>query len=89
MTKPELRVVIEQKARTEAGYAIAYAILDLSDSQEATARALNRLGNGSASTDFGAIESLGMQLTAAARIVGEQIDLGASRIGLAIEEGRD
>lgn len=86
MTQPDLREVIEKKARSGDGaYAIAYALLDLSDSQEATAKALGRLGNGNASTDFGAIESLSMQLTRAAEILGEKIETAASLVANALD----
>jgi hypothetical protein len=82
-----IRDIIEKKARAGDGtFAIAYALLDLSDSQEATAKALQRLGNGSASTDFGAIEALGMQIEKAAQMLGEQLESAASRIGVALED---
>lgn len=76
MPEPKpIKDLFEEKARKGDGaYAIAYALIDLSDSQEATAKALQRLGNGGASTDFGAIESLGMQIEKAANILGEHLD---------------
>lgn len=59
----ELRNLFAKKARGgSAGYAIALALMDLADAHEATARAIQRLGNGDASTDFGAIENLAMQM---------------------------
>jgi hypothetical protein len=63
MTKKSLREICEEKARAGDGaFAIAAALFDLSDSQEATAKSLQNLGNGNASTDFGAIEGLAMQV---------------------------
>lgn len=76
----------EKKARQgDAGFAIAYALLDLSDSQEATAAALQRLGFGNASTHFGAIEGLSMQVEKAAQIIGDNIDSAGSAIASALE----
>lgn len=54
---------IEQKAKSGNGASmIAYALLQLTAAQDRTATALFRLGNGNASTDFGAIEGLSMQM---------------------------
>jgi|GEM_PF-3216430 len=83
---PDIRELIEKKARAGDGaFAIAYALLDLSDSQEATAKALQRLGNGNASTDLGAIENLSMQVEKAATTLGDQLDIAMGRIAAAVE----
>ena len=86
MPQKDIREIIEEKARKGDGaYAIAYALLDLSDSQEATAKALQRLGNGNASTDFGAIENLSMQVVQAAEALGGHIENAAGTISMALE----
>jgi hypothetical protein len=75
MDNTELKELFAKKAKAGDGlFAIAYALIDLSDSQEATAKSLHRLGMGNASTQFGAIESLGMQIEKAANIIGESFD---------------
>ena len=85
MAEKNLRDLFEEKARKGDGaYAIAYALMDLSDSQEATAKALNRLGLGNASTNMGAIEALGMQVEKAAQIIGENIESAGSAIASAL-----
>ena len=54
-----LRDLFEQKARKgDAGFAIAYALLDVADAQFAIRDALLSLGNGDAATKMGAIENL-------------------------------
>ncbi len=67
MSEPELQVFIGEKAEDEAGYAIAYAILKLSENVSNVAVHLKYLGNGDASTTMGAIEAFGMH-------IGEKID---------------
>jgi hypothetical protein len=63
MDNSELKELFAKKAKAGDGlFAIAYAIIDLSESQEATARSVQRLGFGSAATDMGAIEGLGMMV---------------------------
>lgn len=63
MKHRELRDFFEKKAREgDSSFAIAWALLDLSDSQEAIAKALQKLGNSEASTHLGAIEALGMEV---------------------------
>lgn len=62
MNRNELRTAFEKKALSDPGFAVAWALMDLADAQEATAKAIQRLGFGNASTHFGAIESLGMQV---------------------------
>lgn len=65
-----IKDLFEDKARAGDGsYAIAYALLDLADAQAAASRALNKLGVGDASTPFGALEALGMQIEKAAEII--------------------
>lgn len=84
--KKDIRAVIEEKAREGDGlFAIAYALFDLSDSQEATAKAIQRLGNGNAATHYGAIENLAMQVSAAAETMGNFIDGAGARIATALE----
>ncbi|MEY9590597.1 hypothetical protein ABIA06_002888 [Bradyrhizobium yuanmingense] len=62
----------EERARSGDGaFAIAYALLELRDAQIHTARALNKLGVGDASTHFGAIENLAMEIKDAARVIAE------------------
>lgn len=77
----------EKRARQgDAGFAIAYALIDLADSQEATAAAIQRLGNGNASTHFGAIENLAMQMEKAAQSLTYAIDGAGSAIASALQE---
>jgi hypothetical protein len=85
--KKDIREIFEERARKGDGaFAVAYALMDLSDSQEATAKALQRLGNAGASTDFGAIEALGMQIEKAANILGEHLDGVAGAIAVARDD---
>ncbi len=52
----------EDKARAgDAGYAIAYALLELADAQQKTAIAITRLGLNDAATPMGAIEMLSLE----------------------------
>jgi hypothetical protein len=54
-----LRDIFEERAQAgDAGFAIAYALLEIADAQYAVRDALDRLGNGNASTQMGAIENL-------------------------------
>jgi hypothetical protein len=54
-----LRDLFEQRARKgDAGFAIAYALMDVADANYAIRNALQNLGNGDASTKKGAIENL-------------------------------
>jgi hypothetical protein len=58
----------EDEARKgNAGFAIAFALLQLADAQKSTAMWIKHLGNGDASTTFGAIEGFGMH-------IGEKLD---------------
>ena len=83
--KPDQRIhdFFEQRARAGDGaFAIAYALLNLTDAQIATARALNKLGVSDASTPFGAMENLAMELKRA----GESVSGAVSEVGTAIAE---
>jgi hypothetical protein len=62
-------------------FAVAYAILKLTDAQIATARALNKLGVAEAPTRFGAMENLAMQLTRAGEAVAGAVSEVGSTIG--------
>lgn len=62
-----LHDVIEEKARTDGIFAIAYALLRLANAQSDTATHLKYLGNGNASTPMGAIEAFGAH-------IGEKLD---------------
>jgi hypothetical protein len=85
MVEIKTREFFEKKALAGDGaFAIAYAILDLSDSQEATAKALFKLGNGNASTDLGAIENLSMTLERVVENLAMQIGGAGECIGSAI-----
>lgn len=63
----DVEQVIEKKAGNDAGFAIAYAILELAKAQRSLATHVKYLGNGDASTHFGAIEAFSMHL-------GEKLD---------------
>jgi hypothetical protein len=78
MSRDELRNLFEKEARAGDGaFAVAWALMDLADAQGHTAGAIQRLGNGNASTHFGAIENLAMQVEKIADAVGS-LDLAAS-----------
>lgn len=65
----------EDRARKgDAGFAIAYALIDLTDAQEATAKALQRLGMADAATPMGAIETLALEVKNAARLLTEAME---------------
>lgn len=70
-----IKDLFEKKARAGDGlFAIAYALVDLADSQEATAKALKKLGLADAATDFGALEALGMAIERAGQSIADQIE---------------
>lgn len=71
--------IIEEKARTDSGYAIAYALLRIAEAQKNVATHIKYLGNGNAMGPMGAIEAFGLH-------IGEKIDNLASAI---IEAGED
>ena len=52
---PHLPKLIEEKATTDAGYAIAYALLRLANAQESLAHQVKFRGNGDAPTSFRAL----------------------------------
>ena len=59
-----MRDLFAEKARAGDGsFAVAWALMHLADAQLGTAAAIQRLGVGSASTHFGAIEALAMEVT--------------------------
>lgn len=73
MLKQHLHDLIEDKARSDSGYAIAHAVLKLASAQESLAVHVKYLGNGDAATTMGAIEAFGMHL-------GEKIDILADAL---------
>lgn len=80
-----LREDFEKKARDgEGSFAIAVAILELADSQTATARALNKLGVADASTPFGAIEALAAETRGIAKAV-ESLAGSVQEVGSILE----
>jgi hypothetical protein len=73
MTNEELQDVFEKKARAGDGqYAIAYSLLMLASAQGATGRAIQRLGNGDANAQYGAIEGLAMSVARVAEAISQQ-----------------
>ena len=80
MAKPlvPLHDLFEKKARAGDGaYSIACALIDLVDAQEATAKAIQNLGNGDAATNFEAIEGLAMNVEKVAEAI-ERLDFSNS-----------
>lgn len=70
----EMITFCAEKARKGDGaFAVAYALLELADSQAATCRAIQRLGTGDAATSFGAIEALGIQVEKAAKVIADAV----------------
>lgn len=53
--------LIEKKAATDSGFAIAFALLELVQEQKNMATQIKYLGNGDAATPMGAIEAFGVQ----------------------------
>jgi hypothetical protein len=69
----ELDEAFEKRALAGDGtFAIALAILRLVYTQHSHARAIQRLGNGDASTGVGAIEGLGMQIGKVAQAIADR-----------------
>jgi hypothetical protein len=68
--------LIEDKARTDGEFAIAYALLRLAAAQQNAATHLKYLGNGHAATSMGAIEAFGLH-------IGEKLDA----LTIALTEG--
>ncbi len=63
MSEKHIRDVFEEKARKgDAGFAIAYALLELATAQANTSRAIHKLGLADAATPFGAIEHMSSEL---------------------------
>ena len=76
-----IKDLFEDRAREGEGlFAVAYALLEVSESQSASARALARLGFGNASTDLGAIEGMTIEVRDALRSVSEAIEQVAGSI---------
>ena len=59
---PHLAELIQQKAETDAGYAIAHALLQLANAQESLAHQVKYLGNGDAPASPGALHIFRDQL---------------------------
>ena len=83
-----MRKLFEKKAKEGDGaFAIAWALMDLSDAQEATARQLRMLGNGDSidprsTLQPGAIENLGKQVAeAATKVAGALEDIAQATRG--------
>jgi hypothetical protein len=66
--QPNIEDLIENKARSDAGYAIAFALLKLARAQEASTHHTKNLGNGNASTDTDAVQASWLQTDAAVSI---------------------
>ncbi len=64
--------IIEKKAETEGDFAIAYALLSVSQGLSSIASSLNRLGLGNASTDMGAMELLASEV----KRIAESVEMG-------------
>jgi len=67
----DLRDLIEQEARTDSGYAIAYALLRIAEAQDRTATQLKYLGTGDAASTMGAVELLAMELKGVGQALAE------------------
>lgn len=63
--------LIEDKARTDAGYAIAFALMKLARAQEDVAVGIKYLGNGDAATTMGAIEAFSVSLSESLERLGD------------------
>jgi hypothetical protein len=74
-----IKDLFEDKARKgDAGFAIAYALIDLADAQDATAKALQRLGMGDAATRMGAIEGLAVEIKEGTSRIADSIETALS-----------
>jgi aminoglycoside phosphotransferase family enzyme len=70
-TKQHIEDFFEDKARSGDGqYAIAFALLDLNQTQKKVATALERLGSNNATTEMGAVEMLSAEVKGVAEAVG-------------------
>lgn len=75
------REFFEERARAGDGaFAVAHAVLSLTDAQLATTRALNKLGFADASTPLGAIENLALELKQGAERIADSASLIADAI---------
>ena len=70
MKNQKIESAIEDRAGRDGAFAIAYAIGRLADAQVDTARALERLGLNGASTNMGALEALGLEISRIADALG-------------------
>ena len=78
-----IKDLFEEKARAGDGlFAIAYAIVDLADSQEATAKALKKLGLNDAATTMGAMELISLSIEKSGQTIADQI----ASVGQAISD---
>jgi hypothetical protein len=90
--KPDQQTHDFFKERARAGdgaFAVAYAILNLTDAQIATARALNKLGVADASTPFGAMENLAMELKRASETVSGALSEAGTTVADALTKESD
>lgn len=72
MAEKPLVQLFEEKARAGDGdFAIAVSLLAVSDAIAGVGRSIDRLGNGNAATDVGAIEGLSMVIKEAAQIIAD------------------
>jgi len=79
--------LFEKKARAGDGlFAIAYSLVDLAESQKATARALTKLGMNDAGTPMGAIETLAYEIKKAGQSVAEEIESVGTSINAASDK---
>jgi hypothetical protein len=67
----DLDDLIKKRAKGDAGYAIAYALLRLAEAQEATAVHLKYLGVGDAASTMGAVEFLATKVGEVAQSLSE------------------
>jgi hypothetical protein len=67
--------IIGRKAKIDAFYAIAYALLEVAAAQRETAREINHLGVADAATPMGAIEVLADQVRRIADATNEWVSL--------------
>jgi len=62
MNDNEMEAALQKLALKESGFAVAYALMRVASAQRSVAYQLGQLGNGNASTEMGAIESLSVTL---------------------------
>lgn len=73
MSKKPIEDYFEDHARSgNSEFAIAYALMQVAKSTDQVAASLQRLGNGDAATQKGAIEELGSQIEKAAQIIADR-----------------